>query len=124
MGTGHEQWEGSKKALVRTGELNSFNGIINKWLTGDLFLCVLFPSWVNCIPLGGRGVGCFVSHCVLYLLLSLALDWGGGLPGVYWESSPGHRLQREILQELPSKEIPRRAREEWGAGRWEIIYWG
>lgn len=28
MGTGHEQWDGRKKALVRTGELNSFNGIV------------------------------------------------------------------------------------------------
>ena len=41
---GHEQWDGSKNALVRIGKFVHWRLFINKWPPGDLFMCVLVPS--------------------------------------------------------------------------------
>lgn len=46
----------------------------------------------------------------------LALDWGGR-SGLCDRTRSLAWLQRGILQEFPSKEIPQLTGEEWGAGR-------
>lgn len=70
LGAGHEQWDGSRNALVRIGEVCSLGLFINKWPTGDLFTCVLFSPWVNCMPMWVRFwvLFCF-PLCFVFLIV-------------------------------------------------------
>lgn len=77
MGTGHEQWNESKKALVRTGELNSVNGIVYQHVAhwGSFRVC---PSWVNCIPPWRAGSWMFFFPlCFVFTIIpGPGLGWG------------------------------------------------
>lgn len=118
-GQGASDGMGGSKHSLGLGKFIHWGLIINKWLTGNLFMCVLSPSWVKCTPLEGGVLNVMVPtvFCVSYCSWPwIAVEGAGCVMGIRFPVW----LQRGVLQEFPSKEIPQLTGEAWGAGRQRI----